>query len=94
MSRNVYYFCTKHFKGEGMTYYNELRCIRLLENDPRIQYYQSKYSNLGHIFTVHSSSQDKNDFESEKEQVKRKNYYLSDDKLRSEVIIEKIDKYT
>jgi len=92
MSNKVYYFCTKYFKGSGMTYYNELRCIRLLGNDCRIPIYEDKYYTIGNIHKVDYglNAPNKYDIEWEKEQVKRMEFNQCYDKAPYKVVIEEL----
>lgn len=94
MSHRVYYFCTKHFKGSGMTYYNELKCIRLLGNDARIPELENKYFSIGNIHKLEYPSTDTklHSIEWEKEQVANKEGILCYDRCPNRVVIQDIDK--
>lgn len=52
MNPKVYYFTRKLFKGAGMTWHHELRCLRVLDGDTRLQTLYNQYYKLGSIHVI------------------------------------------
>lgn len=53
--RTVYYFCTRHLRGTGSYYYNELVCKRIVyqtELHERINQLEKEYWNKGTIHVM------------------------------------------
>ena len=80
MNPKVYYFTQKLFKGAGMTWFHEIRCLRVLEGDPRLASLYKKYATLGNIYIVEYRpviSPIPYDLEWEMKLVQQQDYYLN-----------------
>jgi hypothetical protein len=78
MSKKVYYFCQRVFKGIGINYYYENQCVRVLEGDPRLAQLYKKYYKLGfrHEIEYRAGSPAPYDLEWEKNQIVKEDYVL------------------
>jgi hypothetical protein len=42
-----HYFCQTFFKGNGYSFYTELQCLKVADNNPRLQDYYTYYYTRG-----------------------------------------------
>ncbi len=87
--KKVYYFTEKVFRTKGLGGYYELVCIRMLENDHRINKYYQNYYNKGNIFIINYNNYTTNEYDLsfEKNQLRSLNKY---DRI-SKIIIKDIN---
>lgn len=96
--KNVYYFCKVTFKEHPKLkkWFNEIECVRMYEDDLRVNQYEKDYYKKGHIIKIRylsslSLTPEYEDLDWEKEQIWN-NYRWSYSKYKDILTIKNIEK--